>query len=331
MALSHLSYFLLLLLPFSLFSAPQDFRSCQLKYQVSSVNTSHTKAFSISKDYVIFYSADEPQVKILKRDPFLGLNLVRSERAFKHIFTFYNHHPKQLAAVLPAKVVEGRLQSRQIGLNRLARFSTAAPKNSLITGTCCGIIGLSTGNGVIEKEYIQHFLESEQIEYGDVGIRLADDKGVRVAEVNPFFEGSAFLLDDVIISMDGKKVNNAAELSRKILFSKPQSQHLFTFLRAKEKRKITVIVKQRLSGGLIPDSFFDLFGLELDENLIIKEDNAKYEIKKEDRLLSIMGKEVKSLGEVRHVLSQEKTSENKMIMLLLRRNGFDFFIHFAKP
>jgi len=135
----------------------------------------------------------------------------------------------------------------------------------------------------------------------------------------------------VIISMDGEKVNNAAELSRKILFSKPQSKHLFTVLRAKEKRKITVIVKQRLSGGLIPDSFFDLFGLELDENLIIKEDNTKYEIKKEDRLLSIMGKEVKNLGEVRHVLSQEKTSENKMIMLLLRRNGFDFFIHFAKP
>jgi len=331
MALGHLPYFLLLLLPLTLFSAPQDFKSCQLKYQVSSVKIADTQAFAVNNRYVIFYSADEPSEKILKRDPFLGLNLMHSGRTFKHIFTFYNHQPKKLAAVLPTQVVEGRVQSRQIGLNTLAQLSIAAAKNSLVTGPCCGIVGLSTGNGVIEKEYIRHFLESEKIEYSDIGIRLADDEGVRVAEVNPFFDGSAFLLDDVIVSMDGKKAKNAAEISRNILFSRPQSKHVFTVLRAKKQFEISVIFKQRLSGGLIPDSFFDLFGLALDENLMIKEDNTKYEIKKEDRLLSIMGKEVKNLAEVRHILSQEKTRKDKMISLLLRRNGFDFFIHFAKP
>jgi hypothetical protein len=65
--------------------------------------------------------------------------------------------------------------------------------------------------------------------------------------------------------------------------------------------------------------------------LIVKEDNGRYEIKKSDRLLSVMGKEVKSLADIRHLLSVEKSSSSKMIVLLFRRNGFDFFIHFSKP
>jgi hypothetical protein len=40
---------------------------------------------------------------------------------------------------------------------------------------------------------------------------------------------------------------------------------------------------------------------------------------------------VKSLADIRHLLSVEKSSSSKMIVLLFRRNGFDFFIHFSKP
>ncbi len=331
MAKSHLSYLLLFLLPLTLFSAVQDFKSCQLKYQVSSVKIGNTQAFSINNQYVLFYSQDEPSEKIIKRDPFLGLNLMKSDKSFKHLFKFYNNYPKHLAAVSPTGSIEGRFLTHQIGLNQLGKFSKPTPNNSLISGTCCGIVGLSTDRGIIEKEYIRHFLESDKISYSDMGIRLADAKGVRVVEVNPFFVDSPFLLDDVILYMDKTEAKSAAQISRKILFAVPQSKHSFVVLRGKKELTVRVTLKKRLSGGLIPDSFFDLFGLQLDEKLVVKEDNPQYEIKKEDRLLYVMGKEVKTLADIRGILSQEKTSENKMIVLLFKRNGFDFFIHFAKP
>ncbi len=327
MALRHA---ILFLLPLLLFSAPLDFKSCQLKYQVSSIQTDQTQAFAVDDEYALFYSKEAPSVKIIKRDPFLGLNLVKSPKPFKHIFKFYNNQPKKLAAVLPKELQEGKLVHEQIGLNQLAQFSKPTKVNALISGTCCGVLGIATENGVIDKAFIRHFLKSKEVVYSDIGIRLGDKDGIRVIEVNPFFADSPFLLDDIILTMDGEKAYSAAQISQKILFSKPQSKHHFLISRENKKFKIEATLKRRLSGGLIPDSFFDLFGLELDENLTVKEDNAKYEIKKGDKLLFIMGKEVNSLADIRRVLSQEKSNETKMVLLLFKRNGFDFFIHFPK-
>ncbi len=327
MALRHT---LLLVFPFILFSAPSDFKSCQLKYQVSSLQADKTQAFAVDNEYALFYSKEEPAVKIIKRDPFLGLNLIKSATPFKHIFKFYNNEPNKLAAVLPNDVEEGDLVQEQVGLNQLAQFSRPLKANAIVSGTCCGVLGIATEGGVIEKAFIRHFLKSKEVIYSDIGIRLGDNGGVRVVEVNPFFEDSPFLLDDIILSMDGEKAHSAAQISQKILFSKPQSKHHFLISRQNKKLKIDATLKRRLSGGLIPESFFDLFGLELDENLIVKKDNQKYEIKKGDKLLFVMGKEVKNLADIRKVLSQEKSTKNKMVLLLFKRKGFDFFIHFPK-
>jgi len=327
MALRHT---LLLLIPFILFSAPLDFKSCQLKYQVSSLQINNTQAIAVDNEYGLFYSAQEPNITIIKRDPFLGLNLVKLPQSSKHIFKFYNNQPKHLAAVTPSTIQEGRFLSEQIGLNTLAQFSQKTKMNSLISGTCCGILGLSTDTGVIDKDYIRHFLKTKEVSYSDIGIRLGDKEGVRVLEVNPFFDNSPFLLDDIILFMDGKKAKSAASVSKKILFAKPGSKHFFVVLRNNEKLRIEATMQKRLSGGLIPDSFFELFGLSLDEHLIVKENNAKYEIKEGDKLLFVMGKEVKSLADIRHVLSQEKSTKTKIVILLFKRKGFDFFIHFAK-
>lgn len=331
MAFGHYFFALFFLLPITLLSSPADFKSCQLKYQVSSIPIGKTQGFAVDKQYALYYSQEKPSGEVIKRDPFLGLNLVKSPKVFKHIFKFYNNDPKQLAAVFPKRVTEGKMLSEQTGLNTLGQFSTSVEENALISGTCCGIIGIATPYGIIDKRYIRHFLESKKVVYSDIGIRLAERDGARVIEINPFFEDSPFLLNDRIVSMDGKKVKNAAQLSRDILFSSPGSQHTFVLMREGKTLKLDAVFQKRLSGGLVPDSFFDLFGLSLDENLIVKEDNAKYEIKKDDRLLFVMGKEVKKLSDIRQILSAEKSSQNKIVTLLLRRNGFDFFIHFSKP
>lgn len=342
MALSRFFRFtfaLSLLLTLTLFASPSeftketinDFESCQLKYQVSSVKVDKTQAFAINNEYVLFYSADEPKAKIIKRDPFLGLNLMKADKHFKHIFKFYNNRPKKLAAVLPDSVLEGKMLQEQIGLNQLGKFSKQTKENAFISGTCCGLMGLSTGDGIIDKAYLRYFLESKEIVYGDIGIRVGDKKGVRVVEVNPFFENSPFLLDDVILYMDKKKSTSASQLSRDILFSKPGSKHHFLILREGKKLSVDAVFSKRLSGGLVPDSFFGFFGLELDEHLFVVKDNPKFQIKKGDKLLFVMGKPVKTLAEIRHVLSLEKSSKNKLVILLFKREGFDFFIHFDKP
>ncbi|MDF1880092.1 hypothetical protein JHD50_02045 [Sulfurimonas sp. MAG313] len=343
MALSRFSA-LILLLTFSLFSSPLDFQSCQLKYQVSSQKTSTSLGLAIDEDYILFYSkqavaVDEVNVsseksnlrgKIIKRDPFLGLNLVKANKKFKHIFKFYTNEPLQLASILPNDVTEGKIVSKQIGLNTLAKFSSKSKENSVIVGTCCGILGLSTGHGIIEKEYLQHFLQAKEIAYADIGISVANKNGVRVVEVNPFFIDSPFLLDDIIVYMDKKKSTSAQQLSRDILFSKAKSKHYFSILREGKSLQLEAIFSKRKSGGEVPDSYFDLFGLELNEKLFVKKDNKKYEIRKGDKLLYVMGKSVKTLANIRSILSQEKTSKNKDINLLFQRKGFDFFIHFIK-
>ena len=331
MAMRHFFFSLFFLLPITLLSSPVDFKSCQLKYQVSSIAIAKTQGFAVDSQYALYYSEKEPTGIVIKRDPFLGLNLVKAPKPFKHIFKFYNNDPELLAAVLPKKVSEGKIVREQIGLNQLGQFSKTVEENALISGTCCGIIGLATPQGIIDKRYIRHFLESKEAVYADIGIRLGDKEGIRVVEVNPFFEGSPFFLDDLIVSMDAKKVKSSAQLSRDILFSSPGSQHTFILIREGTELKLDAVFQKRLSGGLVPDSFFDLFGLFLDENLIVKEDNARYEIKKSDRLLSVMGKEVKTLADIRQVLSAEKSNQSKVVVLLFRRDGFDFFIHFSKP
>ncbi len=331
MALRHLLLTILLIVSAHSESNIHSFKACQLKYQVSSVTIDGSQALAVGKNYLLYYSKTPPKEGLLKRDPFLGLNLVRSSKSFKHVFKFYNNKPKHLAAVLPETVVKGSIVSPQIGLNQLAGFSHPVKPNAMVSGTCCGIVALSTGEGLIDKEYIQHFLESKEVVYADIGIRVKDDRGVRVIEVNPFFEDSPFLLDDVILSMDDHPAINAADISKRILFSKVGSEHSFVVLRDQKKQELNTTFRQRLSGGLVPESFFDLFGLALNEQLVAIEDDAKLEIKKGDKLLYVMGKKVDTLKDIRRVLSEEKGSDKKSIVLLFQRQGFDFFIHFPKP
>lgn len=322
------SFFLL-----TLHAQTQPFKGCQLKYHVSTVEIEGQRAFAISEHEVLYYSKQAPRTGLIKRDPFLGLNLVKSSKSFKHAYKFYHTSPKKLAALTMAETLPGEVTKEQVGLNTLAGFSQDIPSNALITGRCCGIVGISTEKGIIQKPYIEHFLNSTPVVYADFGIRVEDKKGkgVWVKEVNPFYENNPFLLHDQILKMDEQAVSSAAQLSRDMLFAKPGSEHRFLILRDNTKMLLSTSSHQGSSGGLVPESFFDLFGLELDEHLVVQKDNPGYEIKKNDRLLHVMGIEVKTLQDVRGVLSTLMQSKEPMVVLLFRRQGFEFFIHFDKP
>ena len=323
--------FLTFLLPLTLFSSTKDFKACQLKYQVSSVKIGQTQAFAISDKYALFYSKDEPSVRVVKRDHFLGLNLVKTPKRFRHSFKFHSNLSAKHAGISPYRITEGKLTSSQVGINNWAKFSRPLKTNTLITDDACGIVGISTPEGVIEKEYIKYFLKSKEIRYGDLGVRLIDKKGVCVDTRNPFFEKMSFMAGDIIVYMDGKKAKDASAISRKILLSKPKSMHNFVVLRDKKKIKIKAEIQKRLGGGLIVDNFLEVFGFVFDEKLVVKKYNAKYGVKEGDRLKRVMGKDVKTSADVGHVLSHEKTDKDNVRALLFQRNGFDFYIRLLKP
>lgn len=330
MAYSH-SLFYLFLLPLTLFSNPLDFKACQLKYQVSSMNVGQAYAFAVNDKYALFYSKEEPAQKVVKRDPFLGLNLIEADKRFRHSFKFHHRLSDKLSGILPHSITEGRMLSSQIGLNTPAKFSKPLKNSTLITDSACGIVGVSTPDGVIEKEYIKHFLKSKEIVYADVGIRLIDKNGVCVTARNPFFYNMPFMQHDIIVQMDGEKVASASEVSRRILLSKPKSMHTFIVLRDNKKIKIKVEAQERLSGGLSEDNFLDTMGFVMDEHLVVMQDNVQYGVKKGDKLRLVRGDGVRTSADVRHVLSQEKSDKDKSIALLFQRDGFDFFIHLLKP
>lgn len=320
-----------LLFPLSLLSTPLEFKACQLKYQVSSIEIDKIQAFAVNNEYALFYSKEEPDQKVAKRDPFLGLNLVRAPKQFKHSFKFHNNSTKKLAGILPASVTEGKILSEQIGLNRLAKFSKPLKRSTLVSDSTCGIVGISTGDGVIGREYIRHFLSSEKLIYGDAGIRLTDENGVCVSARNPFLKNNPFESGDIIVQMDGKKTESAAQVSRDILLSQPQSSHDFIVLRDAKELKLKTEFQTRLGGGLLPETFLETTGFWLDENLVLKKDNADYALKKGDKLMYVMSDRVTTPADVRRVLSQKDPNQNMRTVLLFQRDGFDFFIHLLKP
>ena len=114
MAVRHVFLFLL---PLLLFSAPLDFKSCQLKYQVSSIDLGYTQAVAVDDEYAVYYSKEKPSQVVVKRDPFLGLNLIKSPQRFRHIFKFYNNKPEELAGVFEAR--NGARQGDQNKLRHL--------------------------------------------------------------------------------------------------------------------------------------------------------------------------------------------------------------------
>ncbi len=277
----------------------------------------------------LILAPSRPQRSVKKYDSFLGLALIDDRSGFRYPYTFHSKSDKNIASIHAKGFIKGALEQEQCGLDTLGVFSTPLKTPSLLSDSCCSLVGMGTSRGVIDSYYIKHFLQynSNELQYGDAGIRLERRKnGLHVSEVDPFFPDQKFQINDQIIAFDGKKVTNLCSLRRSILFAKIASLHSFTIKRQGRLLHVRLKIQKRLGGGLMSDTFLERFGLHFDSKLCIASltsKAAKMQLHVNDCLIQVNFHDVQSAKEIQKNL-QKGDIDNA---LLFERQNFQFFIH----
>ena len=282
----------------------------------------------LQKNQTLFYSLSQKphKLQILKHDPFLSLYLVKSENSFEYPFKVNMNYTAPLAVVDSQKVSQGEIVSNQVGLNSLATFSQKTHTPAILTNSCGFLEGVVRTKGVIQKEYLKRFIQSSEVEYSDIGIRVKENGGrVVVSSFNPFVKQRDFQIGDTILELNGKKVKSAASFMREILFSKVSTTH-----KVKIERNGKVFYKElqsthRYGGGDISDTYLEQKGVYFDKNMrVIKvEPKAKdLKVKIGDKLVQVNGVKIKNQQAVRKSISDYE----EFTFLLFERRGFQFFV-----
>ncbi|MCX6053162.1 MAG: PDZ domain-containing protein [Campylobacterales bacterium] len=334
-------FIILNLLFFNSLACDGGYDSCKQKVIDSNTTHGQTLEIPVENNKRLIYSAKKPECKILKGDPFLGLYLVEDYSDFEYPFTINMLEPSGIAAINENSAKEGKIVKRQVGLSQLAVFDTHVSSPRILTNSCCSLEGIVTSKGIIEKEYIERFLRVEDTSYADIGINLKDQKGaVVVAELTPSIKNNPFKKEDVLLSIDGTKVENSATTMREILFDTIGSKHSLIIKRdsklmtievesqKKEISEVKVAVKtaDAVKATKKVEENIQTNGLQFDKNLkIIKIDEQakKYGLKLGDKLLQVDGIKITNQQELTKNISSFKNNAN----LLFERNDFQFFVN----
>lgn len=311
----------------SLFACKGGYKSCKLKTNNLNVIQNQKLSIPLKNNQTLIYSRSAVNAKIIKHDPFLNLYLVKSKKPTQFPFLINNKLSLGMASVDKQMVIEGELKVKQVGLNSQATFSEAIFAPSLLLSSCCNLEGLVTPRGIIQKEYIEHFINSKNKHYSDIGIRvIADGKLIIINRVDPFEKNMKFIKGDCITHLNGKKIYNASELMMKILFSKVGTKLKVGIIRDGKKVVIDTKTKQRFGGGALSDTFLEKNGLYFSEDLTILSVGKKYKklgLDIGDRLIQVNGKKVNTIADIRNNIDDFK----HYAALLFSRNHFQFFIN----
>lgn len=273
----------------------------------------------------LIFSTSTPDANIIKFDPFLSLYLVTDEKGFKYPFKI-NKLSLAQAAVNNKDAIEIKITQKQIGLNTFASFKEPSFAPALLTNSCCMLEGIVTPRGVIQKEYLQRFIETKNSDYSDIGIRVKDEKGqVIVSASDPFMENNKLQKNDCVLEYDGKKVKEASSFMEEVLFSKIGSKHSIKIKRNSEILKFDVKTQKRFGGGYISDTFLEQKGIYFDKDLHVTkiEKNFKhYGLLLSDKLLQVNGKKVQNEQDLIDYISNSKDFSS----LLFERDNFQFFV-----
>ena len=317
-----LTQFLLL----NIYACKGGYSSCIAKVKDSHSVQNSSLSIPVKGDKRLLYSKQQPNAKILKYDPFLSLYLIKDKKKFKYPFDVNMRQQLGTAAVTDKSAQEGKFLKNQVGLDLLAHYSVRTEKPALITSSCCSLEGIATPNGVIQKEYIKRFLSSAPATYGDIGIRVKNEKGlVKVTASNPYIKNNPFQKKDIIVSFDGKRIAAASVFMRRVLFSKIGSLHTITLKRKGKLLRFKVTTKKRYGGGALSDTFLEQKGIYFDKTLhIIQLSNKlkKYGLHLGDQLV-----QMNSIGvdNQKELLKNSKKS-NELSSLLFERKDFQFFV-----
>lgn len=300
--------------------------SCMQKIIDSDSIIRHNLQIPVTKNTRLLFGKTTPNAKIIKFDPFLNLYIVKAKKKFDYPFRVNYFLSPGSAIVTDFSSQEGKVVKEQVGLNRFGVYNETIFFSGLLTNSCCALEGLAVSEGIIQREYIQKFLETKEVFYGDIGIRVSDSVSpVVVQSIDPFMQNNPFKPGDCIIKLDGKKVKNSASFMRNILFAKAGLQRNVTVLRDSEVMEFCLITKERFGGGYISDTYLEQFGIYFDEELSIKKivkNSKNLGLKVGDKLIQVNDVKVFTQKDVMQNIANFKDSAS----LLFQRNGFQFFV-----
>jgi len=310
-----------------------DFSQCYKKNKQSFVYFGDTRAIAVSKHLAVAYSQTKPKADFIKFDPFLNLYLFHSKKTLKPV-RFKSTKTLKLgewiAGMDDTSLYAGNFAKSGDLLDSFYLQNAKLDENSIISCLCCQVYGIGIGAGsFIGSEYIERFIKQKEIYYGDIGVRFkkrADSFVVKSRD--PFYQNQLLNIGDKILKINGKKINTLKQLNQTILFSKPKSIVTIELLRGKYKLKRSLMVRSRLGGGYLSDSFLEKQGIFFDKNLKINKitkDSFGYKsgLHIGDRLMQIDRKIINNQNDIKEYLSELKS---KSAQLLFDRNDFQFFV-----
>jgi hypothetical protein len=311
---------------FNLYACQGGYSSCIAKIKDSHTIQNRSLYIPIKNKKLLVFSQTPPKAKILKHDPFLSLYLIEDKNNFAYPFDLNMRLQLGSAIVNDTKALEGKFISKQMGLNKLARYNARLTTPALITSSCCSLEGIATPKGVIQKSYLKRFLSSEKVSYSDLGLRVSDQKNlIVVSAVDPYRKDNLFELGDQILLFDNQKIKNAAILMQKILFSNVGSKHTLKIKRKTKILTLDVISMPLRGGGFVSDTFLEQKGIYFDDELYIVALSKKYQdfgLHIGDHLIEVNAKKVQNQKQVQENIGNFK----EFASLLFERDQFQFFV-----
>jgi len=315
------------LLLFNLYACKGGYASCVQKAKDAKILQKKSLYIPVQHKQTLVYTHLTPKSKIIKYDPFLSLYLIQESEPFAYPYDI-NMRLQLGTAILNDKIAkEGQIVQLQIGLSSFAKYNQSLSTPAIISSSCCSLEGIATSKGIIQKEYLQHFLNVKTATYGDIGIRVHDEgKFVLVDASDPFMKDNPFKVKDCIVMYDKKKVKNSASVMQKILFSAVGSKHTLRVKRGKKFLTFKVMTEKRYGGGFLSDTFLEQKGIYFDDTLhvsMIKKQFQNYGLRVGDKLIQVNGVVVKNQNELRKYIENFKDYSS----LLFERNNFQFFVN----
>lgn len=301
-------------------------------------NTTESETLTPSKVALFVYSPKSAPkgYKILKHDPFLGMYLLESKSELLPISLRAIHKEileDEMASILPLEGVSGKIQTRMQSPIDYATLNTPTFPNSLISTVCDHIYGIGIGkNEFIEKAYLERFIHSDSIYYGDIGVRVFqnnDDK-VEVNLIDPFFPANPFVYGDEIMMINGEAIPNVAHFNRVVFDLKEREIVPVRISRNGTVMELQVRVDKRRGGMLLKEDFLGRVGIEINSDFVITSvapyaKNGFERLKVGDKVLRVNQQAVpKGYDAIIHLLGRYPDKTQKW---LISRDDFQFFIN----
>ncbi|MBE0495849.1 MAG: PDZ domain-containing protein [Campylobacterales bacterium] len=309
----------------------QDFEACFNRNKPAYVSLEGVRAIAITPTRAI--SFERPR-SFVKYDPFLNLYVLRSPTPLSPVPQNEERALKRgewLASVSAKPEISiGKLSALASGLGQSDTFSANSLTGAIVTGVCCDMYGVAKkGGSFIGNRYLEHVVAYDEVYYGDVGARFAQqDAGIVVVQVDPFY-ASGLRQGDRIVRVNRARVGTLQAFNETVLFAPKNTTLPVEVMRGTQSVQLSLHVRPKRAISLARETYLEALGLHFDANLALTRVEAGSWASAQglhvgDTLVQIDRQPLKNPQEIRTLLGT--LSKNKPYYMLFDRKGFQFFV-----